>query len=505
MFVLLMPHLLDSAWAAVPARRGDLTVTEVQADPTAVAPYFGEWFEIYNNSGVTITLNGLLIERSTQSLLIPADPPISLGVGDYFVFGVSTERDETVSGYNGNVPVDYLYSYLSEFNIAAADDVLRISFAGLELDVVDWDSTWSLTADEALQSQPNASANEWANDLQLNWCSSGSIIPSGPGMKGTPGASNDQCGDEYNVDNDGDGYAEFQGDCDDEHDEINPDATDGIEAPNGEADDDADCDGVRDDGITDDDGDGWTEVDGDCDDANVSTYPGAVEFLDGDDDNCDSCIDDLDDDKDGYSHTARGAEKPCGDDCDDADDSVHPGAAELPYDGIDQDCDLLEACDADGDSYLAMASVNTSCTGELCCDGFDCDDANEEVHPGRMEDLGNGIDDDCDGVVDIPDKDGDGFTSEGGDCMDLGEADGYPASQVALSGQVNPGAKEVCFDQVDNDCDGWIDNEADCSRSATLASVRGGGLCGVVGGNAGVLAALLGLGLGVARRERKGL
>ena len=122
-----------------------------------------------------------------------------------------------------------------------------------------------------------------------------------------------------------------------------------------------------------------------------------------------------------------------------------------------------------------------------------------------MEDLGNGIDDDCDGVVDIPDKDGDGFTSEGGDCMDLGEADGYPASQVALSGQVNPGAKEVCFDQVDNDCDGWIDNEADCSRSATLASVRGGGLCGVVGGNAGVLAALLGLGLGVARRERKGL
>ncbi|GDX82954.1 hypothetical protein LBMAG42_47650 [Deltaproteobacteria bacterium] len=505
MIVLLLSQLLAPAWAVAPTKLGDVTITELQSDTTAVPPYYGEWFEIYNNSGKTLTLNGLLIERSTQSLLIPASPPIDIGVGEYFVLGASAERNEDVVGYNGNVPVDYVYSYFTEFNIVSADDVLRVSYDGILLDEVDWDSTWAPTADEALQSQPNASANEWANDLQLNWCSSGSVIPSGPGMNGTPGGENDQCGDEYNVDNDGDGYAEFQGDCDDEHADINPDMIDGIEAPNGEANDDADCDGVRDDGVDDNDGDGWTEVDGDCDDADINTYPGAVEALDGDDDNCDECIDDLDMDHDGYSHTAAGAVNPCGDDCDDTNDAIHPGSQEIPYDGVDQDCNYLEACDEDHDGYDAVVDPNCVSPEGYCCDGFDCNDANADVHPGSVEDNGNGIDDDCDGIVDIPDKDGDGFTEQDGDCMDLGEAEGYPAAQVILSAQVNPTAKEVCFDQVDNDCDGWIDNESACSRDAAVATVRGGGLCGVVeGGAAGVLV-LAGLMVAAARRDRRGV
>lgn len=42
-------------------------------------------------------------------------------------------------------------------------------------------------------------------------------------------------------------------------------------------------------------------------------------------------------------------------DCDDADPSIHPEAAETPYDGVDQDCDGADITDADGDGYDAAA------------------------------------------------------------------------------------------------------------------------------------------------------
>ena len=72
-------------------------------------------------------------------------------------------------------------------------------------------------------------------------------------------------------------------------------------------------------------------------------------------------------------------------DCDDAEASVHPWAREVPYDGVDQDCDGADLVDADADGYLPTV-----------LGGDDCDDFAAGTHPGATEycDL---ADEDCDG------------------------------------------------------------------------------------------------------------
>jgi enediyne biosynthesis protein E4 len=90
------------------------------------------------------------------------------------------------------------------------------------------------------------------------------------------------------ADDDGDGWTKAQGDCDDTDATVHPGAVE--VAGNGR---DDDCDGVADDGTdtSDADGDGWSIADGDCDDTRADVYPGAPELLDGRDNNCNGKVD----------------------------------------------------------------------------------------------------------------------------------------------------------------------------------------------------------------------
>ena len=74
-------------------------------------------------------------------------------------------------------------------------------------------------------------------------------------------------------------------------------------------------------------------------------------------------------------------------DCNDGDATVRPGAADVPDDGIDQDCDGVDAtiADADGDGVPRP---------------IDCDDANPKAAPGKPERYGNTVDEDCNGRAD---------------------------------------------------------------------------------------------------------
>ena len=93
-------------------------------------------------------------------------------------------------------------------------------------------------------------------------------------------------------------------------------------------------------------------------------------------------------DKDGYT-VAKG-------DCNDNDPTIHPGAMEVCFDHIDQNCDGIpdELCDDDMDGYAIKAG------GKL--PGSDCNDADPTINPGAYEVPTNGRDDNCDGVIDEP-------------------------------------------------------------------------------------------------------
>jgi len=157
-------------------------------------------------------------------------------------------------------------------------------------------------------------------------------------------------------------------------------------------------------------------------------------------------------DNDGYSAISCG-----GSDCDDADDRVHPNAVDVPYDGVDDDCDGADLCDVDGDGFDAVE-----------CAGADCADLDGQVHPDAVEVPRDGIDNDClDG--DVCDADGDGVVALAAVCGGQ-DCDDDDAS-------VLPGAVDIEFDGIDQDCDGADAGNCDADADGVSALACGGPDC----------------------------
>jgi hypothetical protein len=254
----------------------------------------------------------------------------------------------------------------------------------------------------------------------------------------------------------------------------------------------------------------------DCNDGNNEIFPGAVESCNGGiDDDCDGLADDLDPDGDdptrfdqdsfrdwwvdadgdGYGDDAADLTdisqfqrrctlpigfSPNGEDCDDGNATINPGAPEAPGDQQDQDCDGQEKCyeDADNDSFGSNILVDTTdiaCGNLLATRAGDCDDTQPAAFPGNQEICDGGIDNDCDTRVDdaddsvaaddifYRDSDGDGFGDPGFPRIACTVPLGFVAVDVATgdrfdcldqSASVYPDAPETIADGFDQSCDG---------------------------------------------------
>jgi hypothetical protein len=110
-----------------------------------------------------------------------------------------------------------------------------------------------------------------------------------------------------------------------------------------------------------------------------------------------TCISDVD--GDGFAPTSEG-----GTDCNDSDVAVHPNADEIPADGIDQNCDLLESCpqDLDGDGYFSIETPVDSSNLSCFLEEVDCNDNDPDIHPHAPE-LTSPTDHNCDGLEELDD------------------------------------------------------------------------------------------------------
>ncbi len=303
-------------------------------------------------------------------------------------------------------------------------------------------------------------------------------------------------------------------DCDDRDPDVSPAGFETCDER------DEDCDGVVDEGVTttwwaDLDGDGWgggaltqeacveptgyVGNAGDCDDASAYVSPSGVEVCNRVDDDCDTLVDSgavdarvwhADADGDGRGDASRdvaACDAPTGtvssgDDCDDTRADVSPASAER-CDGADNDCDGLtdESDVADAPiwflDYDADGFGGTRFTARACvapagyvATGEDCDDTSAGVSPSASETC-DGLDEDCDGVVDdgvatstwYVDRDGDGWGAAGTATTTCSAPSGYLARAGDcddVDGTVSPSATETC-DGVDENCDGVVDEGTD--------------------------------------------
>ncbi len=159
-------------------------------------------------------------------------------------------------------------------------------------------------------------------------------------------------------------------------------------------------------------------------------------------------------------------------DCDAYNAAINPNATEV-CNGSDDNCNgvadegvtIAFYLDADGDGFGNPNSTLSTCVAPVnyVSNNSDCDDQNEDANP-SMTEVCNDLDDDCDGQTDegvgnpiYADADNDGFGNSNNSMISCFLISGYVLNSTDCNdnmSSINPQAIEVCGNSVDEDCSG---------------------------------------------------
>lgn len=164
-------------------RPGDLVITEVMANPQAVADAQGEWVEVYALRDVD--LNGVTLSNEGSGRALLGDTRcLELRAGTHGVLARSAD-----AALNGGLP-PVLGTFAFGLSNGQEPHVLRLSLAETVLDAVAWTS--AATPGVSRQLDP-ARRDATRNDAPEGFCPTPKDFRFGLGDWGTPGAENRPC------------------------------------------------------------------------------------------------------------------------------------------------------------------------------------------------------------------------------------------------------------------------------------------------------------------------
>ncbi len=173
-----------TARALVSPVPGDLVITEVMPNPSAVSDTVGEWFEVLVTRDVD--LNGVGLDRAADAanpVVISSADCVRVTAGTNLLFARSADP-----GVNGGLPpVTRTFSFSLLTGSATSPGDVRLVMGATTLDSFLWTRS---TGGVSLQVDPSA-ADPVDNDDEANWCDGS--VPYGAGDLGSPAAANSQC------------------------------------------------------------------------------------------------------------------------------------------------------------------------------------------------------------------------------------------------------------------------------------------------------------------------
>jgi len=135
--IFALSSSLSVSFAAIRAPEpGDLVISEVMANPSAVSDRAGEWFELFNPTIDSLILNNLVIsDNGSNAHQIDTGSDLLINSGQYLVLA----RNGDIN-INGGVVADYVYT---GFTLGNTSDAIIISSAGTEITRLEYNTGFS--------------------------------------------------------------------------------------------------------------------------------------------------------------------------------------------------------------------------------------------------------------------------------------------------------------------------------------------------------------------------